>query len=188
VRRHRRPHDVEPILDLIGDRHVKGILCTHAHDDHVGYAPRLRRETGAPIFLHPDDGPLWELTHPNDLWDVDLADGQVIEVGGTRLEVLHIPGHAPGAVCFFAESLRCVFIGDTLFQGGSGATGRSFSDHATIVTSIRTKLLSLPDHTVVHTGHGPDTTIHAERAFIADNFDQSQEESPRHLPSEQVMP
>jgi glyoxylase-like metal-dependent hydrolase (beta-lactamase superfamily II) len=160
------PHDVTRILAAVGDRQVKAILCTHAHDDHVRVAPRLRSETQAPIFLHPDDRPVWELTHPGELWDVDLADGQVIEVAGTRLRVIHTPGHAPGAVCFYAEELGELFTGDTLFQGGPGATGRSFSDHGTILASIRERLLVLPDETVVHTGHGEDTTIGAERATI----------------------
>lgn len=157
------PHDVTRILAVVGDRHVKAILCTHAHDDHVQAAPRLRQETQAPIFLHPDDGPLWELTHPSELWDVNLVDGQIIEVGDIRLQVLHTPGHAPGAVCYYAEDLGRVFTGDTLFNGGPGATGRSFSDHDTIVASIRDKLLPLPARTVVHTGHGEDTTIGAEQ-------------------------
>lgn len=161
------PHDVSRILAVVGDRHVKGILCTHAHDDHVEVAPRLRQETQAPIFLHPDDRPLWELTHPHELWDVDLADGQIIEVGDVRLQVLHTPGHAPGAVCYYAEDLGVVFTGDTLFQGGPGATGRSFSDYDTIVASIRERLFALPDDTVVHTGHGGDTTIGAEKANLA---------------------
>jgi glyoxylase-like metal-dependent hydrolase (beta-lactamase superfamily II) len=157
------PHKVAPILHLVGERRVKAIVCTHAHDDHVRVAPHLRRETLAPIFLHRDDRPLWLMTHPDELWDVDLGDGQVIEVGGTRVQVLHTPGHAPGAVCLYAESLGCVFTGDTLFRGGPGATGRSFSDRDTLVRSIREQLLVLPDDTVVHTGHGEDTTIGAER-------------------------
>jgi glyoxylase-like metal-dependent hydrolase (beta-lactamase superfamily II) len=161
------PHDVNAILGLVDGRRLKAILCTHAHDDHVRVAPHLRRETSAPIFLHPDDRPLWLLTHPDELWDVDLGEGQVIEVGGTRLVALHTPGHAPGAVCFHAAELGCVFTGDTLFQGGPGATGRSFSDYDTIVSSIREKLFGLPDETVVHPGHGEDTTIAAERAGLS---------------------
>jgi glyoxylase-like metal-dependent hydrolase (beta-lactamase superfamily II) len=161
------PHDVDAILDAVGERQVKAILCTHAHDDHVRVAPRLREQTRSPIFLHPDDRPVWVLTHPGELWDVDLADGQVIEVGGVRLETIHTPGHAPGAVCFYAEALGCVFTGDTLFNGGPGATGRSFSDPDTIVASIKERLFTLPDDTVVHTGHGDDTTIGAEKAALA---------------------
>jgi len=165
------PHDVDAILAVVGDRRVKAIVCTHAHDDHVRVAPALRERandgSGAPILLHPDDRPLWELTHTDHLWDVDLSDGQQIEVGGTTLTVLHTPGHAPGAVCLHAPDLGCVFTGDTLFQGGPGATGRSFSDADLIVDSIRERLLALPDDTVVHTGHGPDTTIGEERAGLA---------------------
>ena len=158
------PHDVDGILAVVGDRRVKAIVCTHAHDDHVRVAPELRERVVAPIMLHPDDRPLWELTHTDHLWDLDLADGVRIEVGGTTLEVLHTPGHAPGAVCLYAPDLGCVFTGDTLFQGGPGATGRSFSDPDLIEQSIRSKLFALPDDTVVHTGHGDDTTIGAERA------------------------
>ena len=120
------------------------------------------RGDGAPILLHPDEKPLWELTHPDLLWDVDLSDDQDLHVGGIKLTVIHTPGHAPGAVCFFAPDLGAVFTGDTLFQGGPGATGRSFSDADVIEESIRTRLFPLPDDTVVHTGHGDDTTIGAE--------------------------
>ena len=77
--------------------------------------------------------------------------------------MLHTPGHAPGACCLYVEEHGCVFTGDTLFPGGPGATGRSFSDYDTIVDSIRAKLFALPDETVVKTGHGDDTTIGAER-------------------------
>lgn len=160
------PHDVDAILELVGDRTLKAIVCTHAHDDHVRYAPELRERTGAPILLHPDDRPLWELTHPDTLWDADLADGQELEVGGTTLRVLHTPGHAPGAVCLYAADHGCVFSGDTLFNGGPGATGRSFSDRGVLEGSIRARLYGLGDETVVHTGHGPDTTIGAERATL----------------------
>ena len=160
------PHDVDAILALVGDRAVKAILCTHGHDDHVRVAPALRQRVTAPILLHPDDRPLWELTHTDELWDVDLTDGQTVVVAGTTLRVLHTPGHAPGGVCFHAEELGCVFTGDTLFAGGPGATGRSFSDHDQLVDSIQARLFSLPDDTVVHTGHGPDTTLGAERANV----------------------
>jgi len=80
--------------------------------------------------------------------------------------VLHTPGHAPGAVCLYAPDLGCVFTGDTLFRGGPGATGRSYSDRATLEASIRAKLFALPADTIVHTGHGEDTTIGAEKALL----------------------
>lgn len=160
------PHSVDDIMALVGDRKVLAILCTHAHDDHVRVAPALRERVVAPIMLHPDDKVLWELTHSDHLWDVDLADGFEISVGGTTLRAMHTPGHAPGAVCFYAADLGCVFTGDTLFQGGPGATGRSYSDADLIVRSIRASLFTLPDDTVVHTGHGGDTTIGAEREAL----------------------
>lgn len=158
------PHDVDAILEVVAGRKVVAIVCTHAHDDHVRVAPALRERTGAPILLHPADRPLWELTHgETETWDADLADGAQIAVGGTTLTVLHTPGHAPGAVCLYAPALGCVFTGDTLFQGGPGATGRSYSDAGLIVDSITARLFTLPGETVVHTGHGDDTTIAAER-------------------------
>jgi glyoxylase-like metal-dependent hydrolase (beta-lactamase superfamily II) len=161
------PHSVDDILAVVGGRRVEAIICTHAHDDHVRVAPALRKATGAPVLLHPDDRPLWELTHPGDTWDADLADGQELELAGVRLQVLHTPGHAPGAVCLFAPELECVFTGDTLFQGGPGATGRSYSDRPTILGSIRDRLMVLPPETVVHTGHGDDTTIGAEAGNLS---------------------
>lgn len=160
------PHSVEDILAVVGERRVRAIVCTHAHDDHVRVAPELRERVVAPILLHPDDRPLWELTHPAYLWDVDLADGQTLEVAGITLRVIHTPGHAPGAVCLYAPDLGCVFTGDTLFQGGPGATGRSYSDRPTLEASIRARLFDLPGDTVVHTGHGDDTTIAAERELL----------------------
>lgn len=161
------PHSVDDILAVVAGRTVKAILCTHAHDDHVRVAPDLRVATGAPILLHPDDQPLWELTHPDELWDVDIEDGQSIKVGGAALTILHTPGHAPGAVCIYVHDLGCVFTGDTLFEGGPGATGRSFSDADLIKDSISRRLFELPGDTVVHTGHGSDTTIAAERENLA---------------------
>jgi glyoxylase-like metal-dependent hydrolase (beta-lactamase superfamily II) len=160
------PHSVADIRAVVGDRRVKAIVCTHAHDDHVRVAPALREQVVAPIMLHPDDRPLWELTHPDHLWDLDLADGVEIAIGGTTLRVLHTPGHAPGAVCLYAADLGCVFTGDTLFRGGPGATGRSYSDADLIKESIRARLFALPPDTVVHTGHGEDTTIAAEQAAL----------------------
>ena len=160
------PHSVDGILDVVGGRRVKAIVCTHAHDDHVRVAPELREKVVAPILLHPDDRPLWELTHTDYLWDAELTDGQTLTIGGTTLHVLHTPGHAPGAVCLYAPDLGCVFTGDTLFHGGPGATGRSYSDRPTLEASIRARLFALPDDTIVHTGHGEDTTIGAERALL----------------------
>lgn len=155
-------HDAEAIASAIGDRRVVAILLTHAHDDHVDAAPELTRLTGAPAYLHPEDRVLWELAHPDLPMPAPLADGQRFDVAGITLVVRHTPGHAPGACVFVADELGAVFTGDTLFQGGPGATGRSYSDFDTIVDSISCVLLPLPAGTIVHTGHGDDTTIGAE--------------------------
>ncbi|MBB2986769.1 MBL fold metallo-hydrolase [Terracoccus luteus] len=157
------PHDAAPILELVGERRLTHVLLTHAHDDHVTVvADLLAAHPGAVVALHPDDHVLWEQTHPDLEPGLPLADGDVVQVGDVELVVLHTPGHSPGAVCFHARDLRAVFTGDTLFQGGPGATGRSFSDFGTIVASIREKLLTLPPETVVLAGHGAATTIGAE--------------------------
>jgi glyoxylase-like metal-dependent hydrolase (beta-lactamase superfamily II) len=152
------PHRVPEILKVVDGRKVTAVLLTHAHDDHVRVAPEIAAATGAPMFLHPAEEPLWRLVHPDVPMPRPLSDGQVVQ----DLTVIHTPGHSPGAVCFLAPGLGCVFTGDTLFQGGPGATGRSYSDRPTIERSIRERLLTLPPETVVHTGHGPDTTIGAE--------------------------
>ncbi|MFI8854663.1 MBL fold metallo-hydrolase [Streptomyces sp. 891-h] len=159
-------HDADAIAAAVGERTLRAIVCTHAHNDHIDAAPELAERTGAPILLHPDDLPLWKMTHPERSPDGELADGQVVSVAGTELTVLHTPGHAPGAVCLYAPTLGTVFTGDTLFQGGPGATGRSFSDHPTIVRSIKERLLTLPLETVVRTGHGDSTTVGEETANV----------------------
>ncbi|MYX35747.1 MULTISPECIES: MBL fold metallo-hydrolase [unclassified Streptomyces] len=159
-------HDADAIAAALGGRRLVAIVSTHAHNDHIDAAPALAARTGAPILLHGDDLPLWKQTHPERAPDGELTDGQVIAVAGTELTVLHTPGHAPGAVCLYAPGLGTVFTGDTLFQGGPGATGRSFSDFPTIVGSIRDRLLTLPPETVVRTGHGDSTTIGAEAPHL----------------------
>ncbi|MGW0858028.1 MBL fold metallo-hydrolase [Streptomyces sp. NPDC002690] len=159
-------HDADAILTALGGRTLRAIVSTHAHNDHIDAAPALADATGAPVLLHPEDLPLWKQTHPDRAPDGELTDGQEIEVAGTRLTVLHTPGHAPGAVCLYAPELATVFTGDTLFQGGPGATGRSFSHFPTIVDSIRDRLLALPADTTVRTGHGDSTTIGAEAPHL----------------------
>ncbi|MFI0008057.1 MBL fold metallo-hydrolase [Streptomyces globisporus] len=155
-------HDAAAIEAALGGRTLRAIVCTHAHNDHIDAAPALAAATGAPILLHPDDLPLWLQTHPEHTPGGALTDGQELTVAGTTLTVLHTPGHAPGAVCLHAPELGTVFTGDTLFQGGPGATGRSFSSFPTIIDSIRDRLLTLPGDTKVRTGHGDPTTIGAE--------------------------
>lgn len=165
-------HDADAIARAVGGRALRAIVSTHAHNDHIDAAPALAARTGAPVLLHTDDLPLWEQTHPDRKPDGALADGQVIEIAGTALTVLHTPGHAPGAVCLHAPELKALFSGDTLFNGGPGATGRSFSHFPTIIDSIRDRLLGLPGETVVHTGHGDTTTIAAEAPRLQEWIDR----------------
>ena len=165
-------HEAAPILGAVGDRDLLAVVCTHAHNDHVNAAAEVADAKGAPIWVHPDEAPLWRMTYPDRAPDGNLAHGQVVTVAGTELTVLHTPGHAPGACCLHAPGLGVVFSGDTLFNGGPGATGRSYSDFPTIVTSIIEKLLALPPETVVHTGHGDDTTIGAEAPHRQEWLDQ----------------
>ncbi len=156
------PHNVDVVRDLVGERECVGILLTHAHDDHVRYAPDLAAALDAPLLLNPADRPVWGLTHGDMEWDDDIADGDVFTLSGTEIRAIATPGHSPGSTCFEVPELGIVFSGDTLFEGGPGATGRSFSSRETIEHSIREKLFTLPPETIVHTGHGPDTTIGAE--------------------------
>jgi glyoxylase-like metal-dependent hydrolase (beta-lactamase superfamily II) len=159
-------HDAAPIADAVGGRRVLMIVATHGHNDHVNAAVDLASAVHAPIAIHPDDRMLWDVVFPDRSPDLALADGQAIDFGGRHLEVLHTPGHSPGGVCLHLADPGVLFSGDTLFRGGPGATGRSWSDLPTIVASIRDRLLPLPPRTVVHTGHGDDTTIGDEAPHL----------------------
>ncbi len=159
-------HDAAPIAEAIGDRAVRAILCTHGHNDHINAADALSRAYGgAPVLLHPDDEMLWEVVYPDRKPDDAVGEGTELDVAGTRLHVLHTPGHSPGGVCIVGPDGH-VFGGDTLFKGGPGATGRSYSDFPTIIESIRDRLLVLPSDTLVHTGHGDSTTIGDEAPHL----------------------
>ena len=160
-------HDHRPILEAIDGRRVRSIVCTHAHNDHINAAVELAQATDAPILLHPDDAMLWEVVHPDRQVDDRLSHGQRITVGGADLTVLHTPGHSPGGVCIHLPEEQTVFSGDTLFNGGPGATGRSFSDRGQLEESIRDSLFVLPPQTRVYTGHGDSTTIEAEQVGAA---------------------
>ena len=148
------------VIDVAG-RHVVAIVCTHGHNDHITVAPELAALLDAPVLLNPADTMLWEMTHAA-LPFQKLSDAQVLKAGGIELHAIATPGHSPGSTCLYAPELGAVFSGDTLFHGGPGATGRSFSDFPTILASIKGKLGALPPDTVVYTGHGDSTTIGGE--------------------------
>ena len=159
-------HSHEPIVDAVRGRRVVAIVATHGHNDHINAGAALAAATGAPILLHPADRELWGHVYPEREPDGNLAEGDEVAAGGHRLRVLHTPGHTPGGVCLHDADAGVVFSADTLFNGGPGATGRSFSDFPTIIESITTKLLVLPPETVVHTGHGDSTTIGDEAPHL----------------------
>ncbi|KGN34357.1 Zn-dependent hydrolase [Knoellia sinensis KCTC 19936] len=158
-------HDADAILSAVGRRKVRAILLTHAHNDHVNVAAELAEATGAPTHLHPEGRVVWALSQ-DGAPDAVLTDGQEFHVGDIVVRVLHTPGHAPGACCFHVPSMHVIFTGDTLFSGGPGATGRSFSDFDQIIGSIRDRLLTLPSGTRVLTGHGDPTTIGDEAPHL----------------------
>ncbi|GAB36741.1 MBL fold metallo-hydrolase [Gordonia otitidis] len=158
-------HSAKPILDAVGDRTVKAIVLTHGHNDHITVAPELSKETGAPILLHPGDNMLWNETHP-DVTPGNLDDGQEIEVAGTSLKIINTPGHSPGSSVIYAPELGVLFSGDTLFNGGPGATGRSFSSFPKIIESIKEKIFVLDPETKVYTGHGDGTTVGDEAPHL----------------------
>lgn len=153
---------------------LKQILVTHAHIDHIGGALRLKRLTGAPIYLNENDLPQLDLMQMQAAWigvptpetappDETLRDGQVVGLASYPAQVLYTPGHTQGSICLHFAPLRLLIAGDTLFAGSIGRTDLPGGDSAQIIDSIESRLLALPDETRVLPGHGPATSIGAER-------------------------
>lgn len=156
--------DAGAIADATLEYTPVGVTITHGHFDHINAAVDFREQTeDTPIYLHPDDSFLWQQQHGSVEYDQPLTDGQEIHVGETSVHVLHTPGHTPGSVCYYMESLNTVITGDTLFPGGPGATRWEYSDFDQIIASIQNKLFTLPDETHVLPGHGSPTTIGTEK-------------------------
>jgi hydroxyacylglutathione hydrolase len=151
---------------------LRGIWLTHAHIDHIMGVRAVHSATGSPIHLHPLDRPLYDALPQFSAWvgmqleappapQFELVPGQSLRVGGLEFSVRFTPGHSPGSVSFVGEGR--IFGGDVLFNGSIGRTDLPGGDIGTLMTSIHSEVLSLPDSTLVHSGHGPDTTIGVER-------------------------
>ena len=153
---------------------LKQILVTHAHLDHVGGALKLKRLTGAPIFLNENDMPLLKMMEMQAAWlgvqppetappDESLADGLVVGLERFPADVIHTPGHTQGSVCLHFAPLKLLVAGDTLFAGSIGRTDLPGGNFEQIIDSLHSRILALPDETRVLPGHGPATTIGEER-------------------------
>jgi hydroxyacylglutathione hydrolase len=169
-------YDIPRILTLLAKHQltVKQIVITHAHIDHIASAHTLKQHTGAPIVYNQADLPLVAIMSTQAGWfdlavptvrppDHSPADGEAITIAGIRADVLHTPGHTEGSLCLHIPAASLLIAGDTLFAGGVGRTDLPGGSHGQLIASIRDRLLPLPDETAVSPGHGPMTTIGAER-------------------------
>lgn len=155
----------ERLLELCRTLHVRKVIETHGHADHIQAVPAVR-DAGYDVGITAEDASMLPA------YDFILEDESVVEVGRLRLHTIHTPGHTPGSMCFKAEGSPVVFSGDTLFPGGPGATRFGYSSFPTIIKSIEDKLLTLPPETIVMPGHGLDTIIGTERPHLQEWIDR----------------
>jgi glyoxylase-like metal-dependent hydrolase (beta-lactamase superfamily II) len=156
---------------------IKEIWLTHGHFDHLGGVGAIADGANPPaVALHPEDRWLWEAkggaavfgiqdVDPGPEPSIDLKHGQILTLGETQFEVRHAPGHTPGHVMFYCEDIKVLFCGDVIFRTSIGRTDLPNGDHGTLLESIRTQVLALPDETRLLNGHGPETTVGFERAY-----------------------
>src|SRR5689334_12692037 len=168
--------NIDRILAIVEEHRltVKQIVVTHAHIDHVGGAMKLKQRTGAPILLNQNDQALLAMMDTQAAWigvappgniliDQELSDGDIIRAGNIEARIMHTPGHTEGSVCLYLAAENKLIAGDTLFAGSIGRTDLPGGNTGKIMRSLHTRVLALPDETVVVPGHGPLTTIAVER-------------------------
>ena len=168
--------DISRVLAMVRKHglSVKQIVITHAHIDHVGGAMKLRQATGAPILLNQNDYSLLKMLDMQAAWvgmaspgkveiDQQLAEGDKLSAGSLEATVLHTPGHTEGSVCLYFSTQQKLIAGDTLFAGSIGRTDLPGGSFEKIMSSLRQRVLALPDDTIVIPGHGPLTSIGEER-------------------------
>lgn len=168
--------EAERLLEALKQANLtlKEIWLTHAHFDHIGALADIQDVSSVPVRMHPDDKPMYAYAgQAAQMWDIpfrqptgptrDLETGEVLEFGGASANCLFTPGHAPGHLAFYFPSEGYVIAGDALFKGSIGRTDLPMGNPTQLIESIKTQLLTLPDETVVYPGHGPETTIGAEK-------------------------
>jgi glyoxylase-like metal-dependent hydrolase (beta-lactamase superfamily II) len=151
--------DADAVLELVGDREILAVICTHGHASHVAAAVEVAERDEAPVALHRSDRLLWRTVHDGGDPEIEMADGGRFDVGDAQLEVIHTPGHTPGSVSLYCADLEVVFTGDTLTARGPVPHEGVFTDFPGQLTAIGERLLDLPTQTRVLPGHGEESTI-----------------------------